>query len=222
VLPLQSFDQPGFVLMATLRGRVKKTPLKDFSRPRSSGIIAIDLVENDHLIGVVITDGGNDIMLASSGGKVIRFRESDVRPMGRTARGVIGMRIPRDQRIISLMIADHGRVLTATEFGYGKCTPIDDYRPQGRGGIGLISIRSSRRNGQVVGALPVNESDDVMLITDGGKLVRMQVNEISVIGRNTQGVRLISLAEDERLVGLDRIIEVNGEDNGEDNGVGDA
>lgn len=139
--------------------------------------------------------------------------------MGRTARGVIGMRIPADQHIISLMIADHGRVLTATEFGYGKCTPIDDYRPQGRGGQGLISVQTSRRNGQVVGALLVNESDDVMLITDGGKLVRTRVNEISVLGRNTQGVRLISLAEDERLVGLDRIVEVNGV---EEDGDGEA
>ena len=210
ILPLQSFEQPGFVLMATASGLVKKTPLKDFSRPRSTGIIAIELMENDRLIGVAVTDGNDEIMLASSGGKVIRFRESEVRAMGRTARGVIGMRIPEDQRIISLMIADQGHVLTATEFGYGKCTPLDDYRPQGRGGQGLISIQTSARNGQVVGALLVNESDHIMLITDGGKLVRTPVSDISVMGRNTQGVRLITLSEDERLVGLDRIVEENG------------
>ena len=207
VLPLQSFDQPGFVLMATASGLIKKTPLKDFSRPRSTGIIAIDLIEDDHLVGVAITDGNRQLMLASSGGKVIHFNESDVRPMGRTARGVIGMRISAEERIISLMLADQGRVLTATENGYGKSSHISEYRVQGRGGQGLISIQTSERNGQVVGALLVNEQDDIMLITDGGKLVRTRVGEISVLGRNTQGVRLISLSEGERLVGLDRIVE---------------
>ncbi|MDH3316608.1 MAG: DNA gyrase subunit A [Gammaproteobacteria bacterium] len=207
VLSLQSFDQPGFVVMATSNGLVKKTPLRDFSRPRSSGIIAIDLVEGDRLIGVAITDGDQEIMLASSGGKVIRFKEADVRAMGRNARGVIGMRISKEEEIISLMTADMGRVLTATRNGYGKCTPIDDYRPQGRGGQGLISIQTSERNGEVVGALLVAEQDDIMLITDAGKLVRTRVDEISVMGRNTQGVRLISLSEGERLVGLDRIVE---------------
>ncbi len=207
VLSLQSFDQPGFVVMATSNGLLKKTPLRDFSRPRASGIIAIELVEGDHLIGVAVTDGNQEIMLSSSGGKMIRFREAEVRPMGRNARGVIGMRLGKDQRIISLMIADQGRVLTATRNGYGKCTPIDDYRPQGRGGQGLISIQTSERNGDVVGALLVSEQDDIMLITDAGKLVRTRVDEISVMGRNTQGVRLISLSEGERLVGLDRIVE---------------
>jgi DNA gyrase subunit A len=207
VLPLQSFDQPGFVLMATASGLIKKTPLKDFSRPRSTGIIAIDLIEDDHLVGVAITDGKRQLMLASSGGKVIHFNESDVRAMGRTARGVIGMRISAEERIISLMLADQGRVLTATENGYGKSSHVSEYRVQGRGGQGLISIQTSERNGQVVGALLVNEQDDIMLITDGGKLVRTRVGEISVMGRNTQGVRLISLSEGERLVGLDRIVE---------------
>ncbi len=207
VLPLQSFDQPGFVLMATASGLIKKTPLRDFSRPRSTGIIAIDLIEDDHLVGVAITDGSRQLMLASSGGKVIHFNESDVRPMGRTARGVIGMRISAEERIISLMLADKGRVLTATEKGYGKCTRVSEYRMQGRGGLGLISIQTSERNGQVVGALLVHEQDDIMLITDGGKLVRTGVGEISVLGRNTQGVRLIRLSEGERLVGVDRIVE---------------
>ncbi len=207
VLSLQSFEQPGFVVMATSNGLVKKTPLRDFSRPRASGIIAIELVEGDRLIGVAITDGKQEIMLSSSGGKMIRFKESEVRPMGRNARGVIGMRIGKEEQIISLMIADTGRVLTATRNGYGKCTPMEDYRPQGRGGQGLISIQTSERNGEVVGALLVSEHDDVMLITDAGKLVRTRVEEISVMGRNTQGVRLISLSEGERLVGLDRIVE---------------
>jgi DNA gyrase subunit A len=207
VLSLQSFEQPGFVVMATSNGLVKKTPLRDFSRPRASGIIAIELVEGDRLIGVAITDGEQEIMLSSSGGKMIRFREAEARPMGRNARGVIGMRIGKQERIISLMIADKGRVLTATRNGYGKCTPIDEYRPQGRGGQGLISIQTSERNGEVVGALLASEQDDVMLITDAGKLVRTRIEEISVMGRNTQGVRLISLSEGERLVGLDRIIE---------------
>ncbi|HSS65139.1 MAG TPA: DNA gyrase C-terminal beta-propeller domain-containing protein, partial [Gammaproteobacteria bacterium] len=207
VLSLQSFEQPGFVVMATSNGLVKKTPLRDFSRPRASGIIAIELVEGDRLIGVAVTDGKQEIMLSSSGGKMIRFKEAEVRPMGRNARGVIGMRLGKEEHIISLMIADTGRVLTATRNGYGKCTPIDDYRPQGRGGQGLISIQTSERNGEVVGALLVAEQDDVMLITDAGKLVRTRVGEISVMGRNTQGVRLISLSEGERLVGLDRIVE---------------
>ena len=207
VLPLKDFQQPGFVFMATAGGLVKKTPLKEFSRPRSTGIIAIELVEDDRLVGVAITDGDRDVMLASSGGKTIRFNESEARPMGRTARGVIGMRIPPDQSIISLIITGTGRVLTATENGYGKCTNISEYRPQGRGGQGIISIQTSKRNGSVVGALLVDESDEIMLITDGGKLVRTRVNEVSVMGRNTQGVKLITLREGEHLAGLDRIVD---------------
>ena len=207
VLPLKDFEQPGFVLMATASGLVKKTPLADFSRPRAAGIIAIDLVGDDRLVGVSITDGERDIMLASSGGKMIRFNENEVRPMGRNARGVIGMRIPEDQRIISLIITGAGRVLTATENGYGKCTNISEYRPQGRGGQGIISIQTSKRNGQVIGALLVGENDEFMLITSGGKLVRTRVDEVSVLGRNTQGVRLIRLREGERLVGLERVVD---------------
>ncbi len=207
VLPLKDFQQPGFVLMATASGLVKKTPLQDFSRPRAAGIIAIDLVEDDRLVGVAITDGERDVMLASSGGKMIRFNESEVRPMGRNARGVIGMRIPGDQRIISLIITGAGRVLTATENGYGKCTHISEYRPQGRGGQGIISIQTSKRNGHVIGALLVEESDEMMLITSGGKLVRTRVDEVSVLGRNTQGVRLIRLREGERLVGMERVVD---------------
>ncbi len=207
VLPLKDFQQQGYVLMATASGLVKKTPLADFSRPRTAGIIAIDLVDYDRLVGVAITDGERDIMLASSGGKMIRFNEKEVRPMGRNARGVIGMRIPLDQRVISLIITGVGRVLTATENGYGKCTNISEYRLQGRGGQGIISIQTTKRNGQVIGALLVEENDEFMLITSGGKLVRTRVDEVSVLGRNTQGVRLIRLREGERLVGLERVVE---------------
>ncbi|MDX2313533.1 MAG: DNA gyrase subunit A [Gammaproteobacteria bacterium] len=205
VLPLKDFEQSGFVLMATASGVVKKTPLQEFSRPRAAGIIAIDLVGKDRLVGVAITDGERDVMLASSDGKMIRFNEREVRPMGRNARGVIGMRIPEDQRIISLIITGTGRVLTATEHGFGKCTNISEYRPQGRGGQGIISIQTSKRNGNVIGALLVDEGDEMMLITSGGKLVRTRVDEVSVLGRNTQGVRLIRLREGERLVGMERV-----------------
>ena len=205
VLPLKDFQQPGYVLMATASGVVKKTPLQEFSRPRAAGIIAIDLVGEDRLVGVAITDGERDVMLASSDGKMIRFNEGEVRPMGRNARGVIGMRIPAGQRIISLIITGAGRVLTATEHGFGKCTHISEYRPQGRGGQGIISIQTSKRNGRVIGALLVEEGDEMMLITSGGKLVRTRVDEVSVLGRNTQGVRLIRLREGERLVGMERV-----------------
>ncbi len=205
VLPLKDFQQSGYVLMATASGVVKKTPLEDFSRPRAAGIIAIDLVNEDRLVGVAITDGERDVMLVSDGGKMIRFNEREVRPMGRNARGVIGMRIPADQRIISLIITGAGRVLTATENGYGKCTNISEYRPQGRGGQGIISIQTSNRNGRVLGALLVEGGDEMMLITSGGKLVRTRVDEVSVLGRNTQGVKLIRLREGERLVGIERV-----------------
>ena len=207
VLPMNEVDRDGFVLMATSLGIVKKTRCADFSRPRSTGLIAVDLLDDDRLVGVAVTNGSRDIMLATSDGKLIRFPESDVRAMGRTARGVRGIRLGRGARVISLMIASEGLVLTATENGYGKCTPPDEYRQQGRGGQGLISIRTSRRNGTVVGAELVGESDELMLITDGGKLVRTRVNEVSVVSRNTQGVKLIRLSAGERLVGLERIAD---------------
>ena len=183
ILPMSEVDQDGFVLMATSFGIVKKTPCVDFSRPRSTGLIAVDLLDDDRLVGVAVTDGSRDVMLATSDGKLIRFPESDVRAMGRTARGVRGMRLGRGARVISLMIASDSLVLTATENGYGKCTPAADYRKQGRAGQGLISIRTSRRNGSVVGAELVETTDELMLITDGGKLVRTRVNEVSVLGR---------------------------------------
>ncbi|MEM7253013.1 MAG: DNA gyrase subunit A [Pseudomonadota bacterium] len=225
MLPVQDFNQPGYVLLATANGLVKKSTLESFSRPRSTGIIAIDLVDEDRLVGVTITDGNREIMLFSSGGKMIRFDEEQVRPMGRASRGVRGMSLADGQEVIALMLADEGKVLTATENGFGKCTPIDEYRPQNRAGMGLIAIQTSERNGALVGALLVNDNDEIMLITDQGTLVRTRVSEISVLGRNTQGVTLIRLGDDERLVGLDLIAEDDSDDDdvaGDEGGDDDA
>ena len=208
VLPIREFEADKYIFMATASGTVKKTPLVDYSRPRANGIIAVDLKEGDRLVGVALTDGASDVMLFSSNGKVIRFSETDVRPMGRVSRGVRGMRLADGEEIISLIIAQQeGAILTATEFGYGKRTVLDEYRVQGRGGQGIISIQTSARNGQVVGAVQVCEEDQIMLITDGGTLVRTPVKDVSLVGRNTQGVRLINLSNDEKLVGLERVIE---------------
>jgi len=207
VLPLEKFDTAGYVVMATARGTVKKTPLAEFSRPRSTGIIAIGLDAGDWLVGVAVTDGERDVMLASSGGKMIRFQESAVRAMGRTARGVRGMRLRPEEAVISLMIAGDGLVLTATEKGFGKCTRFEEFRRTGRGGMGVIAVRTSARIGPMVAAVHVTESDEIMLITDGGTLVRTRVSEVSVLGRNTQGVRLIKLSDGERLVGVERVVD---------------
>jgi len=207
ILPVREFEADRYVFMATANGTVKKTPLVDFSRPRASGIIALDLVEGDQLVGVAVTDGKRDIMLFSSAGKVIRFNEENVRAMGRVSRGVRGIRLGEGQNVISLIVADEGYVLTATENGYGKRTPIDGYPVYGRGGQGVIAIQSSERNGAVVGAVLVSEEEEIMLITDGGTLVRTRVAEVSSMGRNTQGVRLINLTKDEKLIGLERIAE---------------
>jgi DNA gyrase subunit A len=207
VLPIREFSEDHYVFMATALGTVKKTPLVDFSRPRASGIIAIDLRDEDYLIDVAITDGTQDIMLFSNAGKVIRFREADVRAMGRTASGVRGIKLQSRQQVISLIIASDSPVLTATENGYGKRTLADDYPVYGRGGQGVIAIQVTERNGSVVGAVPADDTDEVMLISGGGTLVRTRVNEISVMGRNTQGVRLIALDPGEQLVGIERIIE---------------
>ena len=216
ILPVKDFNAGGYVFMATSKGTVKKTLLKDFSRPRSAGIIALDLVDGDELVGAALTDGERELMLFSSGGKAICFSEKQVRPMGRTSRGVRGMQLGAGQRLVSLLIADDGMVLTATENGYGKRTVVDDYRAQGRGGKGLISIRTDARNGAVVGALMVAETDEIMLITDGGTLVRTRISEVSVSGRNTLGVRLIRLTDGEALIGLQRVAESESDDQDED------
>ncbi|KTC66206.1 DNA gyrase subunit A [Legionella adelaidensis] len=210
MLPVREFKEDYFVFMATKFGTVKKVSLDAFSRPRSNGIIAVDLDENDELIGVDITDGTKDIMLFSDAGKVIRFGETLVRPMGRTARGVRGIRLQEDQSVISLVIvhADGGTILTATECGYGKRTEVDEYRITGRGGQGVISIQVTERNGKVVRASQVTENDQAMLITDKGTLVRFKVSELSIIGRNTQGVRLINVAPGEHVVGMQRIVDI--------------
>lgn len=207
ILPVRDMQQPGYVFMVTSCGTVKKCHIRDFSRPRANGIIALDLREDDWLVGVALTDGDRAIMLFSSDGKVIRFDETQVRSMGRTSRGVRGMTLAEGQRVISLIIVDEGIVLTATENGFGKCTPLEDYRSQARGGKGVISIRTTERNGQVVGAVLVNENDEIMLITDAGTLVRTRVNEVRVLGRNTQGVTLIRLGDGESLVGVEPILD---------------
>jgi DNA gyrase subunit A len=190
--------------MVTSGGTVKKTPLSQFSRPRANGIIAIDL-RDDTLVDVAITDGDTEILLVASHGKAIRFQESDVRPMGRGAAGVRGIRLPPGHEVIGLTIVADGLILTATENGYGKRTPVEDFPVQGRGGQGVIAIQTTERNGNTVGAIRVTDEDEVMLISSSGTLVRTGVSDISVMGRNTQGVRLIRLGRDQRLVGLARI-----------------
>ena len=217
VLPIREFSDDLFVFMATRDGTTKKTALKSFSRARPSGIRAIELVEGNQLVGVELTNGNDDVMLFSDAGKVIRFRESDVRPMGRTARGVRGIRLGPDDKVISLNIVKEGKaVLTATEHGYGKRTPIEDYPVRGRGGQGVISISTDARNGKVVGADMVDEDDEIMLISDQGTLIRMSAGEVSVVGRNTMGVKLVNLNEAEHLAGLERVIEYGEDNNGDD------
>jgi len=212
ILPIREYDENHFVFFATANGTVKKTPLKDFSRPRASGIIAVELREDDQLVGVELTGGEQDVLLFSSGGKAIRFSEADVRPMGRNAVGVRGIKLAKDQKVISLIIATEGDILTATENGYGKRTAVDDYPRHGRGGQGVISIQTTARNGDVTGAELVGGEDEVMLITTSGTLVRTRVDEISIMGRNTQGVKLISLGEGEKLSGIERIENIQADD----------
>ncbi len=212
LLPVKQYDEQHYVFMATSQGTVKKTPLAAFSRPRASGIIALDLHDNDRLIGVAITDGEREVILVSSGGKAIRFHEQEVRPMGRDAAGVRGIRLGEGQELIALIVVAEGTVLTASAAGYGKRTPTEEFPPQGRGGQGVIAIQTSERNGATVAALQVLPGQEIMLISSNGTLVRTPVDEVSVLGRNTQGVRLIRLDEGERLVGLERLESLeNGE-----------
>ncbi len=213
VLPVKAFDDNRYIFMATSLGTVKKTPLSEFSRPRSNGIIAIGLDEGDYLIGVALTEGNHDVMLFSDGGKAMRFSENDVRPVGRSARGVRGMRLGAGQKVISLLVAENEEltVLTATENGYGKRTPISEYTRHNRGTQGMIAINTSARNGKVVAAQLVKQDDEIMLITTGGILIRTRVSEIREMGRATQGVTLINLDEGEKLVGLERVVEADEE-----------
>ncbi|HRL93815.1 MAG TPA: DNA gyrase subunit A [Pseudomonas sp.] len=211
-------DEPtgAYIFMATAKGTVKKTPLVQFSRPRSSGLIALRLDEGDTLIAAAVTDGAREVMMFSDGGKVIRFKESKVRTMGRTARGVRGMRLPDGQFIISMLIPEAGaQILTASARGYGKRTAMAEFPRRGRGGQGVIAMVSNERNGALVGAVQVLDGEEIMLISDQGTLVRTRVDEVSSLGRNTQGVTLIKLASDETLVGLERVqepSEVEGEE----------
>ncbi|TXI19725.1 MAG: DNA gyrase subunit A [Nitrosomonas sp.] len=209
ILPVKTFDENRFVFMATAFGTVKKTPLSEFSRPRNNGIIAIGLDEGDYLIGVELTEGKHDVMLFSDNGKATRFNENDVRPMGRTARGVRGMKLGSDQRVISMLVAENEEltVLTATENGYGKRTPISEYTRHNRGTQGMIAIITSPRNGKVVTAKLVKPDDEIMLITSGGVMIRTRVNEVREMSRATQGVTLINLDAGEKLAGLERVVE---------------
>jgi len=205
VLPVREFPDNLYVFFATRKGIVKKTPLSEFSRPRANGIWAIDLAEDDELVNAYLTDGEQDIMLFSSSGKCIRFSESDVRSMGRVARGVIGIRLKNNHQVVSMLVIDEGDILTVTANGYGKRTLVNGYSRQGRGGQGMIGIQTSDRNGALISAIQVTSEDDIMLISDGGTLVRTNAGEISTLGRNTQGVTLIRLRQQEKLVGLARI-----------------
>ncbi|WP_068545208.1 DNA topoisomerase (ATP-hydrolyzing) subunit A [Thalassotalea crassostreae] len=229
ILPVREYEEDKFIIMATASGTVKKTPLTAYSRPRANGIIALNLRDDDTLIGVDITDGTNDIMLFSDEGKVVRFNEMQrdsetgeikidpetgeqlhaLRAMGRTATGVRGIRLEGDQKVVSLIVPkSDGAILTVTQNGYGKRTELDEYPAKSRATKGVVSIKVSERNGSVVGAVQVDENDEIMMITDNGTLVRTRVNEVSIIGRNTQGVRLIRTADDENVVGLQRIEEI--------------
>jgi len=220
ILQVKEYDENQYVFMATQKGTVKKTSLEQFSRPRANGIIALRLDEGDQLIGTVVTDGDDQLMLFSDGGKVIRFHEENIRQMGRTARGVRGMRIPEEQSVIALVRADEdSQILTVTENGYGKRTCMTEHPLRGRGGQGVISITLSERNGKAISAVRVSDGDEIMLISKGGTLVRTRVDEIRTMGRNTQGVRLIRLQEDETLVGLQRIDELETKDEESDESV---
>jgi DNA gyrase subunit A len=227
VVPVKEFDENHYVFMATTQGTVKKTPLADFSRPRPSGIIAVGLDEGDYLVGAALTDGKYDVMMFSSDGKAVRFPEGEVRPMGRQATGVRGMRLAAGARVVCMLAAndESKSVLTATANGFGKRTPIGEYPRHGRGGQGVIAIQSSDRNGPVVGAVLVDDNDEVMLISTGGVLIRTLVAQIREQGRSTQGVTLIALGDGEKLAGMERIEERdlgNGNGGNGNGGNGDA
>jgi DNA gyrase subunit A len=211
IMPVKEFDENHFVFMATAMGTVKKTALVEFSNPRKSGIIAINLDDGDYLIGAEITNGTQDIVLVSNGGKAVWFDEEDVRAMGRNTRGVRGMKITKDQQVLSLLVAENDQqtVLVATENGFGKRTVLADFRHSGRGTQGVKAIAISERNGLVVAARLVNDDDEIMLITTGGVLIRTRVKEIRELGRATQGVTLINLGDGEKLSGLEKVVETD-------------
>ena len=212
VLPVKEFNDDQFIFMATETGSVKKTKLSAYSRPMKSGIKAIKLRDGDRVVNAEITDGTKEIMLFSNSGKSIRFKESDARPMGRVSQGVRGMRIDKDQKIISLVVLEEGNILVATENGYGKQTLKDEFSIQKRGGKGVIAIQTSDRNGNLIGAKQVSTGDEVMFISTSGNLIRTRTDDISIIGRNTQGVRLIRLSEDDNLLGMEKVISEDDEE----------
>ena len=216
ILPVSEFSEDEFVFMVTSSGTCKKTSLTNFSRPRKGGIIAIELRDGDKLVGVEITSGEQDIMLFSASGKSIRFKEADVRAVGRTAIGVRGIRLADNDEVVSVIVADEtSPILTATEQGYGKRTELEEYRAQARGGSGVISIKTSERNGNVVGAIQVTDEDEMMLISNKGTLVRARASDVSIIGRNTQGVTLINIAKGEKLVSVAKIAETEDDEESE-------
>ncbi|MFM7785979.1 MAG: DNA gyrase C-terminal beta-propeller domain-containing protein, partial [Gammaproteobacteria bacterium] len=223
LLPVRDFSPNRYVFMATSDGTVKKTPLEAFANLRSAGLIAIDLGEGDHLVGTAITDGERDILLFSSSGKAIRFRESDVRPMGRTAHGVRGIRLSEGQRVVSLIVPDPAQpeVLTASANGYGKRSACEEFPLHGRGGQGVIAMQTSTRNGELVGALGVAPGDQLMLSTDQGTLLRTAVGQVALLGRNTQGVKMMNVRDGETIAGLALIAETEAEA-GEESGEGPA
>ena len=213
ILPVEEYSADQYVIMATANGTVKKTSLDQYSRPRSVGLRAVDLVEGDHLVGTAIIDGSKDIMLFSSEGKAVRFSETDVRAMGRVSKGVRGMRLPENHAVISMVIPEEeGLLLTVCENGYGKRTHISEFPTKGRGGKGMIAIQASDRNGPLVGVTQLFDGDEIMLISDQGTMVRTRGDEVSIVGRNTQGVRVIRLKENEKLVSLARIAEPDEDD----------
>lgn len=222
VLPIRKYAEDKYIFMATSEGTVKKTSLADFSRPRTAGIIAVDLRDGDQLVDVAVTNGDNEVMLFSTSGKAIRFHESDVRAMGRTAAGVRGIRLEEGQEVNALIILGEGELLIATENGYGKRTRAEEFSQQGRGGQGVIAIQTSDRNGNAVGAVQVREECQIMLITDGGTLVRTPVVDVSIVGRNTQGVTLIRLNVGEKLVQIAPILTDAVDEEGEATELGDV
>ncbi len=208
ILTVSEYDENKYIIMATANGTVKKTSLDQYSRPRSVGLRAVDLVEGDYLVGSAITDGNSDVMLFSSEGKAVRFSESDVRSVGRVSKGVRGMRLPAEHKVLSMIIpADNGYALTVSASGYGKRTNLTEFPTKGRGGKGMIAMQASKRNGSLVGVVQLFDRDEIMLISDQGTMVRTRCDEISVLGRNTQGVRVIRLRDQEIMVGLARVEE---------------
>jgi len=207
-LAVRDFDDAHYIVMATKKGVVKKTLLTDYANIRANGIIAIKLDEDDDLIAVRVTNGQQEIMLASSGGKAIRFAETDVRPMGRATRGVTGMRMAKGNTVIAMaLVVERATLLAVSENGYGKRTAVEEYASQKRGGQGVFTLKTGGRNGSMVAALQVTDEDQVMMMTDSGRLVRIRLNGVSVIGRNTQGVKLIDCSSDEKVIGAVRVVE---------------